>query len=159
MSMAEKRVGDDDRSVVAEQLRVALEQGRLELAEYDDRVSRAYTAKTYGDLDELLADMPGIPPASQTLAVADNSTTAVPDTDGTKDTESPPTTVSTNRKSKKQELKKTWTSFGGAAIFFTGFWAIGWIASGELPYYWPTWVLGIWGVIALCQTWSTLMRD
>ena len=32
--------------------------GRLTVAEYDDRLTRAYAARTYGELAELTADLP-----------------------------------------------------------------------------------------------------
>ena len=38
---------------------MALEEGRLDLHEYDERLQAAYGAKTYGELDELLTDLPG----------------------------------------------------------------------------------------------------
>jgi len=38
----------------------AAAQGRLNLAEYEDRLTRAYAAQTYQELDRLSADLPGI---------------------------------------------------------------------------------------------------
>ena len=52
------RAADADRQKVAEQLKVALDEGRLSLHEYDDRVGRAYAARTYADLLNLLTDLP-----------------------------------------------------------------------------------------------------
>ena len=47
----------------AERLRAALDEGRLDLHEYDERLQRTYAAKTYGDLDGLLDDLPAtVPP-------------------------------------------------------------------------------------------------
>ena len=43
---------------VAERLKAALDEGRLTLDEYDDRLQETYAAKTYGDLKALLADLP-----------------------------------------------------------------------------------------------------
>ncbi|MEU4479748.1 DUF1707 domain-containing protein [Micromonospora sp. NPDC023966] len=63
------RAADADREATAERLRVALEEGRLDLHEYDARLVRAYGAKTYADLDEVVADLPGPAPA-QRAAVA-----------------------------------------------------------------------------------------
>ena len=48
------RAGDADRQAVADSLKPALDEGRLDLHEYDERLQRAYAAKTYGDLDGLL---------------------------------------------------------------------------------------------------------
>jgi hypothetical protein len=52
------RAADSDREKVAEQLKAALDEGRLSLHEYDDRVRDAYAAKTYQELLVLLTDLP-----------------------------------------------------------------------------------------------------
>jgi hypothetical protein len=52
------RVSDAERQAAVDALRVAFADGRLELAEYDTRVARAYGAVTYGDLDRLFTDLP-----------------------------------------------------------------------------------------------------
>ena len=54
------RAADVDREFVAEQLRNALNEGRLTLTEYDDRLQEAYAARTYGDLKGLLSDLPDV---------------------------------------------------------------------------------------------------
>lgn len=61
------RVGDADRERVAERLRSAYAEGRLDLAEYDDRVRQAWAARTYGELDRLTGDLPagGTEPAGR----------------------------------------------------------------------------------------------
>ena len=52
------RAADSDREKVAEQLKAALDEGRLSLHEYDERVGEAYAAKTYQELLVLLTDLP-----------------------------------------------------------------------------------------------------
>ncbi|MDT0202219.1 DUF1707 domain-containing protein [Nocardioides sp. AE5] len=52
------RISDADRHNVAEVLREAAGEGRLDLAELDERLEAAYAAKTYGDLVPLTADLP-----------------------------------------------------------------------------------------------------
>src|ERR1700688_2778388 len=52
------RASDADRQQVIERLRVALDEGRLKMDEYLDRMGRASEAVTYGDLTPLLADLP-----------------------------------------------------------------------------------------------------
>jgi len=52
------RASDADRQAVADRLKVALDEGRLSLDEYDDRVQWAHAAKTYGELRGLLTDLP-----------------------------------------------------------------------------------------------------
>jgi Domain of unknown function (DUF1707) len=50
---------DTDRIQVAQLLTDAAAQGRLPLNEYEDRLTRAYAAQTYDELDRLSADLPG----------------------------------------------------------------------------------------------------
>ncbi len=57
------RASDADRDEVAAQLRQNLTEGRLTMEEFQERLDAAYRAKTYGDLDALLADLPRPPGA------------------------------------------------------------------------------------------------
>jgi len=52
------RAGNDDRERVVTQLNTAFAEGRLEMAELDERVAAAYAAKTIGQLRPLTADLP-----------------------------------------------------------------------------------------------------
>jgi hypothetical protein len=52
------RAADADRQKIADQLKAALDEGRLTLHEYDDRVRDAYAAKTYKELLLLVSDLP-----------------------------------------------------------------------------------------------------
>jgi Domain of unknown function (DUF1707) len=59
------RVSDSDRHQVAEILREAAGEGRLDLDELDQRLEAAYAAKTYADLVPITSDLPlAGPPAS-----------------------------------------------------------------------------------------------
>ncbi len=53
------RVSDADRAQVADRLARHFADGRLDQAELDERVTRAMTAKTVGDLQGLFDDLPG----------------------------------------------------------------------------------------------------
>lgn len=55
------RASDADRAHVAEQLRRATDEGRLLAHEFDDRLGQALDARTYGELDALVADLPREP--------------------------------------------------------------------------------------------------
>jgi len=55
------RASDMDREGVVTILREAYTEGRLTLDEFDERTSAAYTAKTWGDLLSLTADLPTQP--------------------------------------------------------------------------------------------------
>ncbi|MER5646773.1 DUF1707 domain-containing protein [Streptosporangium sp. NPDC002524] len=52
------RASDDDREAATRRLRLAVEEGRLDLQEFEDRVGRALSATTHGELTVLLADLP-----------------------------------------------------------------------------------------------------
>jgi hypothetical protein len=52
------RVSDKERDAVSEILQCAHGEGRLDADEFQARLERCLTAKTYADLDELIADFP-----------------------------------------------------------------------------------------------------
>ncbi len=52
------RVSDADRERVAARLREHFAQGRLSSEELDERISAALSAKTFGDLNRIMADLP-----------------------------------------------------------------------------------------------------
>ena len=52
------RVSDHDRHQVAEVLRQAAGEGRIDLEELDERLEATYAAKTYGELVPITADLP-----------------------------------------------------------------------------------------------------
>lgn len=53
------RISDADRHRVAEFLREAAGEGRIDLDELDSRLEATYAAKTYGDLVPITVDLPG----------------------------------------------------------------------------------------------------
>jgi hypothetical protein len=52
------RIGDADRDAVARELREHWSLGRLDAEELETRLETAYRAKTRGDMDALIADLP-----------------------------------------------------------------------------------------------------
>ncbi|MBC2863533.1 DUF1707 SHOCT-like domain-containing protein [Streptomyces mexicanus] len=54
----ELRASDADRERVAEVLRDALAEGRLDMEEFEERLEAAYKARTYGELTPLTRDLP-----------------------------------------------------------------------------------------------------
>ncbi|QJY48504.1 DUF1707 SHOCT-like domain-containing protein [Pseudonocardia broussonetiae] len=56
------RVSDAEREAVAERLRTAAADGRLTLAEADERQALAYAARFHDELAPLTADLPGPEP-------------------------------------------------------------------------------------------------
>ena len=55
------RAASTDRERTVDVLKAAFAEGRLSQAEYNDRMARAYEAKTYGELSALTADLPAGP--------------------------------------------------------------------------------------------------
>ena len=53
------RAADTDRDRAADLLRTAAAEGRITFDELDERVSRAYAAKTFADLQAVTGDLPG----------------------------------------------------------------------------------------------------
>jgi hypothetical protein len=132
MAQEGMRAGDGDRQRVADRLREALDEGRLDLSEYDERVQQAYGAKTYGELEGLLADLPGTVPVEK-ARVEPYTAAASPD-HPVKDRRSGP-------------------AFPGILAVFvvcTVVWAMSSLGSGEWHYFWPGWLLipVVWALLA-----------
>jgi hypothetical protein len=139
------RAGDGDREAVADRLRAALDEGRLDLHEYDERLQRTYRAKTYGDLNGLLDDLPGtVPPGRAQLAPVTGATPAThPLPEG-----GPALTM--------RWLAHVWDGYFGVVAIVVAIWAVICLMSQDLIYFWPGWVAGPWGAVLLVQTISGL---
>ena len=132
------RAADADRQKVADQLKSALDEGRLSLHEYDDRVKEAYAARTYADLLGLVTDLP---------------------TPGLRAEE-----VSARRQAElRREARKLpmalmvlWTIWGAVAAVNLVVWVlVDMTVDGEV-YLWPVWLLvpgtALWAVTVGVQT-------
>ncbi|MEU6355245.1 DUF1707 domain-containing protein [Streptomyces sp. NPDC047072] len=59
--LPELRASDADRERVAEVLRDALAEGRLDMEEFEERLDATYKARTYGELTPITRDLPAAP--------------------------------------------------------------------------------------------------
>ena len=136
MGRDEMRVGDGERQAVADKLKSALDEGRLDLHEYDERLQRTYAAKTYGDLDSLVTDLPGPIPHQQSR-VQPYQPPAAPQQ---------PAEVGGMRKPGGPPFL---ASYGGVVALCFVIWGVSCLASGDFIYPWPLWMLIplIFGVI------------
>jgi Domain of unknown function (DUF1707) len=125
------RASDADRHQVAERLRSALDEGRLELLEYDERLKSTYAARTYDDLTELVADLP--PAAAVVPTVAQLPVT--------------PPRPGLTRRVGGALAQPAWRSWAGTGVILVTIWLITSIASGGLVFFWPMFPLGIWGAV------------
>ena len=64
------RASDADREQIAERLRHATGEGRLSAEELEERLEAVFTARTYGELDAVVADLPGATPVRRRQRVA-----------------------------------------------------------------------------------------
>ena len=55
------RASDEDREQIAEWLRRAAGEGRIVAEELEERLETVFSARTYGELDAVVADLPGTP--------------------------------------------------------------------------------------------------
>jgi hypothetical protein len=78
---AQLRISDDERHQVAEILRQAAGEGRLDLEELDQRLEQTYAARTYADLVPITLDLPAHPHARPVVRPAAASPQVVPGAD------------------------------------------------------------------------------
>jgi hypothetical protein len=132
MSREDMRAGDSDRKAVETRLREALDEGRLDLSEYDDRLQRLWQAKTFGELDSLTTDLPTVRPAagSQMMPAA-----GAVEADGDR--------------GDRGGARKRLIGYAAPFIICTLVWAMTSVGSGTFHYFWPGWVLIplVWGLL------------
>ena len=68
------RASDGERSQVVELLRAHCSEGRIDLDEFSERVSKVYEARTLGELNEITADLP-VPMTGSAVAAEGKKTT------------------------------------------------------------------------------------
>ena len=132
------RAADADRAAVAAQLGEQMSAGRLTVAEYDERLARAYAARTYGELEELTADLPS--PSAQPPAPA--PARPQPAAHGWHH----------GGWSGGPSREAAWRNWAVTAVIVLVVWTATVIGSGEFHYFWPIWVIGPWGAVLLAQT-------
>ncbi|MGA0208426.1 MAG: DUF1707 SHOCT-like domain-containing protein [Candidatus Nanopelagicales bacterium] len=131
MNESHMRASDADRDATIAALREAFAEGRLSQDEFDERLGRAHSARTYADLSHLTEDLPG--------AVAVPSPTPVVE-------------QSSDPAKERRDLRSAWASWLGVGALVNIIWFATWMGSGPAPYYWPIWVVGPWGGAMLIWT-------
>lgn len=121
------RASDAERAVITERLNQALGEGRLDLTEYDRRVSAAYRATTRADLAPLVADLPE-PQAAAPVAAR-------------------PQKPSLTTKEWRDEVR----AWAGVSIILVAIWVVSSVASGDLTFFWPMFPMGIWGAVLISK--------
>jgi hypothetical protein len=134
---SELRASNADREQVAQRLRGALDEGRLNLHEYDERLRQTYSARTYAELNALMTDLPGPVPGQPARIVPATPGAPVPGPDG----RYPGATG--------RWIALHWAPWVGPVLICTAIWGISSIATGHLIYFWPFWVAVPWGIMLL----------
>jgi hypothetical protein len=130
------RASDADRDRTASLLREHLAAGRLSPEEFSERLDRAFEAKTVGEIDTLLKDLPGIDP----YRLPDAALTRYP----RQANHNPPP-----RRGHRRAWRAAWGAWFTAVLICFVVWGL----SGR-GYVWPLWVAGPWGA-ALAGSWVT----
>jgi hypothetical protein len=129
------RASDADRQAVIDRLQIALEDGRLKIEEYVERMGKALEAVTYGDLATLHADLPTT--GSSFKAPARPAAAQRRPRRRTRDTGLP------------VALKVLWTIWLTAVLINIVIWVLVSATTGHLAYPWPLWVAGPSGAALL----------
>lgn len=141
------RASDSERQAVVEVLKVALDDGRLRMDEYVERMEKAYEALTVGDLALLHDDLPH-------AAVSVRGTSASPAPAPALYVEpgpvpapmGPPPVPAKGVRGAYSELPATlkvmWTLWFAAVSINVVIWLLVGMTSMSFPYPWPLWVAG-----------------
>jgi hypothetical protein len=135
------RAADADRDAVAHRLGEHMSAGRLSVAEYEDRVARAYAAKTYGELAELTRDLPG------GRAAAHPATGPAP-----RPAAAGACGAWSGGWAGGSWHRAAWGSWLSTALIVVTIWLLTSLSAGAFLYFWPIWVIGPWGAVLLAQT-------
>ena len=122
------RASAADRDRVAEALREHHAAGRLSIEEFEERLDRVYAAKTLGDLDGLVADLPAIDLYQLPIPASARPVPARP----------PAHPVG--------RLSPVWQAAWAAWASVTVLCVVIWLLSG-VGYFWPIWVAAPWGAV------------
>ncbi|WP_280401321.1 DUF1707 SHOCT-like domain-containing protein [Nocardia carnea] len=113
------RASDAERDQYVRELGRHLGDGRIDLAEYDERVAQVYKSATREELKGVLADLPAASPAR----------VAAP----------------RGRFPIWQRIEAS--AWLGVSVLVLVIWAAISLGVGAFTYFWPIWVIGPWGAV------------
>lgn len=138
LNQRQVKASDADREIFASRLRDAHVAGQLTTDELDERLNVALGARTYGELEPLVRDLPPIAPASPQVMEPPPST--------------PPAHQRTRPTSGSTAMRRAWGIWFGAVAINLVIWLLVSITAGEAIYFWPIWVAGPWGAVLLSMS-------
>ncbi|MBV2363639.1 DUF1707 domain-containing protein [Streptomonospora nanhaiensis] len=113
------RASDADRDACAERLARGLQEGRLDLAEYQERLGLAMRAKVMGDLWPLTADLPEPPAVPEPAA------------------EIPPAPGARAGQPEWRDRLEPWRGLAAISVILIGIWGVTSIIAAEPLLFWP----------------------
>lgn len=118
------RASDAERDRFVRELGRHLGDGRLDLAEYDERVAQVYRSPTREELQSVLTDLPASKPVPDKKSAMRRSRSRFP----------------------------IWQRIEGSAWLGVStlvlvIWAAISLGAGTFTYFWPIWVIGPWGAV------------
>jgi Domain of unknown function (DUF1707) len=138
-SNTKTRASDADRDRAAAALREHLAAGRLTLEEFDQRLDQAYAARTLGDLDEVMADLPETDLGQLPDAPVDRSGASQLVRPG------PPGPIEAG----PGRFSSAWRAAWGSWLAISLFLFVIWLASGGSGGLWFLWVALALGAVLL----------
>jgi hypothetical protein len=141
------RASDDDRDRTATLLREHHAAGRLDAEEFNDRLDKAFAAKTVGELDELLSDLPSI----DLYRLPDHGLPRRPPVPGASSHAGALAAAGAGRPHGR--FSPAWQAAWGSWLSVSAVLVVIWTLSG-MGYPWFAWIVGPWGAIMLAR-WVT----
>jgi len=129
------RASDDDRDRTATLLREHHAAGRLDPEEFNERLDKVYQAKTLGELDELMSDLPAI------------DLYRLPDAGLSRQRQAPAPARPPDRPAppgRSSHWRGALGSWFSVSLVLVVIWAL----SG-MGYPWFAWPVGIWGAMVI----------
>ena len=135
------RASDADRDRTAALLREHHVAGRLTAEEFNERLDKAYAAKTLGDLDQLLSDLPGI----DLYELPDHSV----DRRGQTSFGLPWLLAPRGSGRISPAWRAAWGSWASVSLVLFVIWLISAVGNHSANGLWFLWVAGPWGAVLL----------
>jgi hypothetical protein len=139
------RASDDDRERAVTLLREHHAAGRLTVEEFNERIDQAYAARTVGELDELLADLPAI----DLYRLPDAGLAPHQRRSGPSAASHAELLRTGAAVARPGRFSPVWAGAWGSWLSVSLVCFVIWAASGASGFPWPVWVAGPLGALLL----------
>jgi hypothetical protein len=133
------RAGDEDRQRVMDGLQAHYVAGRLTQPELEERIERTISARTFGDLDALTADLPEL---SMPAADQDRPASQAPGDDPRRRRD----IREERRPGSRGPARKGFGAHAASYVIVMAFLVVIWLLTSPGGYFWPIWPMLGWGI-------------